>query len=140
MKPERRAALEVAFNATCYQVNTDEGYFDLRIGVIQPLFDAFLAARGVTRWALLTACNPGAVMRSDKENAHATKTLLAKLDSRGWQYYSTSHRADGGAWPIEEGVLLIGIDRKDAVRLAIEYCQLACIIGDRGHAPVLLWV
>lgn len=140
MTPERRAALEVAFVATCYRVSTERGCFDLRVGVFHPSFDAFLVDCGVRRWALLTASNPGAVVRSDEENARATKALLARLDSLGWKYYSASYCADRGDWPVEDGVLLLDIGKEMAVRLSAEYCQLACVTGNTGHAPALAWV
>ena len=87
-----------AFRATTYRVATDDGVFDLRIGLANVSFDAFLRRHDVSCWAVLTACNPGAV-RNDAANARRHQRLRERLRELGWSFVPACNIADDGAWP-----------------------------------------
>ena len=131
--------LEAAFVATVYRVDTAQGCFELRIGVEPPDFNAFLIAQGVMQWAVLTAWNPGAKEYPLQENIHAQAILLARIDKLGYRYLPARNQADGGLWPVEESVLVLGMCREDACRLTAESGQLACVTGMTGGSPELVW-
>ena len=131
--------LDAAFRATCYRVDSAAGVFDLRIGVVDPRFDDFLRAQGARCWGLITAHNPGGV-RCDEQNAARQQALLSRIDSLSWPWLSARHLADGGHWPVEPGVLILGIAQAALVSLAAEFAQAAVVCGELGAAPRLVWL
>lgn len=136
----RSEPLEAAFRATVYRIEAGSICFELRIGQVNPSYDEFLANQGVSQWAVITACNPGARKRSAKENAEAQKALVGKLDGLGWLHLPARNLADDALWPVEESVLVLGVSRHEARLMAIEFGQVACVTGVTGRVSELLWV
>lgn len=135
----RTAALDAAFRATCYRVDSMAGEFDLRIGVVNPRFDDFLRAQGVRCWGLITAHNPGGVRR-DEHNAARQQALLRRLDDLSWRWFAACNLADGGDWPAEPSVLIVGVGETELRALAAEFSQAAIVCGEVGCAPRLVWL
>ena len=135
----KTAALDAAFRATCYRVDCAAGVFDLRVGVVNRAFDDFLRAQGAGCWGLLTAHNPGGV-RCDAQNAARQQALLSRIESSSWPRLSACHLADDGRWPIEPGVLILGIDEAELCALAAKFSQAAVVCGELGAAPRLVWL
>jgi hypothetical protein len=135
----RTEALDAAFRATSYRVETAEGVFDLRIGMADPAFDDFLRRQGVCCWAVLTACNPGGV-RDDDGNRLRRLRLQARLQTLGWSFSLACNLADDRMWPAEPGFLLLQVSEREVCSLASEFFQLACVCGDVGGAPRLVWI
>lgn len=135
----RTRALESAFRATTYRVNTPDGTFALRIGIPNPEFDDFLSRMEVSDWAVITACNPGGA-RHDHVNAQRQDRLRNRLRALGWSNYPTNALADDGQWPAEPGFLLMQVRENEVSPLAAEFDQLALVCGDRGAAPRLVWI
>jgi hypothetical protein len=131
--------LDAAFRATTYRVDTSDGPFDLRIGVVNSGFDRFLRRRQVSCWAVLTACNPGA-LRDDAENAQRQQRLRERLGELAWSFAPACNLADDGAWPPEAGFLLLQVSEQEACALAAEFAQLAFVCGNIGRAPRLVYV
>jgi hypothetical protein len=134
-----RDALAAAFRATTYQVETADGVFGLRLGELNPAFDAFLARHGASRWALLTACNPGAV-RQDDENPERQRRLQETIEALGWTSFPSLNSADDGKWPEEPGFLLLHVGEEAVRALGREFSQLACVCGETGAPPRLVWM
>ncbi len=135
----RSDALDAAFRATTYRVESGEGVFELRIGIPNAAFDDFLRRRGVSRWGMITAYNPGGV-RSYDENLLRHHRLLEQLQARGWSCLSTCNLADDGVWPEEPGFLILQVSETEACTLAAEFLQSACVCGDIGSTPRLVWL
>lgn len=137
------AAKDTAFRATTYRVSTDAGVFDLRINQRHTAFAAFLKNRGVSSWAIVTACNPAAQRHTPADNARRQQRLLAHVQAAGWRLrqdcFHARNCADGGDWPDEPGLLLLGIDAARARALAHAFGQLACVYGETGGVARLLW-
>lgn len=131
--------LDTAFRATTYRVATDDGFFDLRIGLVNFAFDAFLRGHDVLCWGVLTACNPGAV-RDGAENARRQGRLRERLRELGRPFAPACNLADDGAWPDEPGFLLLQVSEKEVRDLAAEFSQMACICGNIGGGPRLVYV
>ena len=136
-----RAAREVAFRATCYRVWTDRGVFDLRIGLPNAVFDAFLVDADVARWAVLTAFNPQCVsdQSNGAENMLAHRRLQNRLEELGWAHLPACNIADGGDWPDEPGYLILHINQAEALVLARDFHQSALVCGETGSMPRLVW-
>lgn len=135
----RTEALDAAFRATSYRVDTAEGVFDLRIGMPDPAFDDFLRRQGVSCWAVLTACNPG-VVRDDDGNRLRRMRLQERLQTLGWSFSLACNLADDRMWPEEPGFLLLQVSEQEVRSLASEFFQLACVCGSVGGAPRLVWI
>ena len=135
----KTAALDAAFRATCYRVDCAAGVFDLRVGVVNRAFDDFLRAQGARCWGLVTAYNPGGV-RCDDQNAARQQALLRRIDRLSWLWLPACHLADDGRWPVEPGVLILGIGEAELCALAAEFSQAAVVCGERGEAPRLVWL
>lgn len=134
----RTEALDAAFRATSYRVACGEGFLDLRIGRPDPAFDDFLRRQGVSCWAVITACNPGGV-RHDDGNRLLRNRLQQRLQVLGWSFCSACNVADDPMWPAEPGVLILQVGEQEARSLATEFFQSACVCGDVGGAPRLVW-
>ena len=131
--------LDAAFRATCYRVDCAAGVFDLRIGDVNSAFDDLLRAQGAGCWGLITAHNPGGV-RCDAQNAARQQALLSRIESSSWPRLSACHLADDGRWPVEPGVLILGIGEAELCALAAEFSQAAVVCGELGAAPRLVWL
>lgn len=131
-------ALDVAFRATSYVVETDAGKFGLRIGEANAAFDAWLSRHGTTCWAILTAYNPGGV-RTDGENVLRQTELLRRINSFGYAYFPSCNMADDGTWPAEHGVLILQVEEAAAQALASEFSQVALVVGNIYEVPRLVW-
>jgi hypothetical protein len=131
--------LDSAFRATTYRVDTADGIFALRIGLANAAFDAYLRRRNVSCWSVLTACNPGAV-RDDDDNARRQQRLQERLRELGWTTLPACNLADDGAWPDEPGFLLLQVGEGEVCRLAAEFSQSACVCGNIGGIPRLVYI
>jgi hypothetical protein len=138
-----RATLAAAFQATTYRVETPEGIFSLRIGTLDPVFDAFLLRHavaaappaGAVGWAIVTAHNPGGLLGED-ENRLRQKRLRQRILTAGWHFLPACNVADvnwlaGGAEFSAAGRRR----RNKSVLLAAEFGQLAVVFGRTGSAP-----
>lgn len=134
------AALTAAFRATIYRVEIPEGRFNLRIDIIDPAFDDCLRQRGIGRWGIVTACNPGAVLLSDDLNEERQMQLRVRLQRLGWVFHEARNLDAAGIWPAEPGCFVPQIDRASLRAVALEFSQLAVVYGETGSAPCLLWV
>ena len=132
-------ALVAAFEATSYRVETDQGTFDLRIGIKHPAFDEYLRQRKVSRWGLITACNPKAV-RCDADNQERQILLHERLKLLGRMVLDANNVADDGVWPDEKSVLVLQPREVEMRRLASEFSQLAYVWGRYGTEPQLVWI
>lgn len=135
----RTGALDAAFRATCYRVDSMAGRFDLRIGVVNPRFDDFLRAQGARCWGLITAHNPGGVRR-DEHNAALQQALQKRIDGLSWRWFPACNLADDGLWPAEPSVLIVGVGAVELRALAVEFFQAAIVCGEIGCAPRLVWL
>jgi hypothetical protein len=131
--------LAAAFRATTYQVESADGVFGLRLGELNPAFDAFLARHGAVRWALITAYNPGAV-RQDDENPERQRRLQERIEVLGWTSFPSRNIADDGEWPEEPGFLLLHVGEEEVRALGREFSQLACVCGETGAPARLVWM
>jgi len=119
-----------AYRKTAFSAETPKGRLSLRVGQRCPELDDLLTDHGVSTWAYVTAANPGSMRLRDEENAGRQRELDGVVASLGVTSYSGEGVADDGRWPPEPSLLILGIGRSDAVRLARQYSQLALIWND----------
>jgi hypothetical protein len=135
-----REALEAAFTATIYRVETPEARFDLRIGQINPAFDGFLRAHNVSCWGIITAWNPGATSCPKAENDLRQKHLHEVLKLTGARFFAACNMSTEGTWPYEPAYLILQRDAQQLCAIAAQFAQYALVYGELGQAPCLLWI
>jgi len=119
----RRAELEEAYRRTTYKAG-----FAVRIGDPSPL---------PVPWAFITAFNPRSHKLTTTENAERAKTLEAAAGA--WTFRRATGVPDDPEIKPEHGVVIEGIDRRDAVELARRFDQNAIVHGEPGGAAELVW-
>lgn len=90
--------------------------------------------------AFVTAANPGSEPRSEEDNRLLSAALKETLDAAGRFYLDGEGRDPQGAWPAEPSLLVLGISRDDATRLARAFAQNAFLWCEPGTAPELVIV
>lgn len=131
--------LRKAYLQTAYVVRAPQGVHALRIGARHPAFDAELETAGAECWAVVTAWNPGSLLRSVEENARSQAELLQAIGELVLSGWAAEGKADGGGWR-EESVCILGLDAAGAIALGRRFGQLAVVVGQRSAAAQLLAV
>lgn len=134
-----KSELEAAYRATCYQVFLPGGMIELKVGEIAPRFAAWLAAEGIDRWAILTACNPRSERLSAEANAERQSALEVALLERGFEPYAGENIAPAADWPTESSCLVPNISLSEALGFAQQFEQNAILHGNADGAPSLVW-
>jgi hypothetical protein len=134
-------ALDAAYRATTYAVAMPDGTtLALRIGTHSAPLDRLLAATGHDHWAVVTACNPRSRRLDDVENAERTSRLAGIVRDRGLDALAAEGRGDGGDWPLEPSLLVLGVEETRAIELGRMFDQHAIVVGSRGSPPRLAWI
>ncbi len=129
--------LDEAFRQTAYHVYLPRGRVTVHIGEIQQALCGWLTEAGFQHccWSIITACNPGARLLSDKDNGRRQAELETALSASQWPWRPSLAVDPAGRWPDEPGVCIGGIPADQARGLAAEYGQLALVsAGIRGMA------
>ena len=87
--------LEAAYRATTYRVFLPGGVCDLRLGVVSETLRCWLETAGATRFAIVTACNPGSQSVDAEQNALRQAQLECELLEAGFEPYAAENIADG---------------------------------------------
>jgi len=127
-----------AYRKTAFNADTPKGRLSLRVGQRCLELDDLLTGHCVSTWAYVTAFNPGSMRLRDEENAARQRELERVVASLGVAFYAGEGVADDGGWPPEPSLLILGIERGDAVRLGREYGQVALLYGEQGREAELV--
>jgi sugar phosphate isomerase/epimerase len=131
--------LEQAYRGTSYMIDAPGAPLAIRVDERSAELDALLAKFGARFWAFITAYNPYSEPRSADENLERHRRLLDAVRERGLQSFPSHGVDDDGTWPIERGLLVLDIDRDDAVALGRELEQNAILVGEAGVAAELVF-
>ena len=118
--------LERHYLDTTYSVFVDEEQYDIKIGnplpsVIKKLLDKEKSA------VILTACNPRSQPLSSQENKAHNNKLYSNLKNNKYIIYKALGQGDDASWPAEESFFIIGLNKADAEKIAVEYGQYAYV-------------
>jgi hypothetical protein len=130
--------LETAYRKTSYFADTPAGRLCIRIGEVHPVLDAILTARGLRSWAYVTAHNPGSARLTDDENRARHAHLETDVRARGYEAFPGEGVGDGGEWPPETSLLILGMPRAEATALGHAHAQRAIVWGGVGEPALLL--
>jgi len=140
MNADSNLSLVAAYRATAYWVETPSGSLCVRVEGRHHELDAVLRSAGVAEWAIVTAWNPRSRRLADEENRARQERLIAEIRALGFACWPVQNVADGGEWPAEASVLVLGIGRDAAMELARRYEQHAIVVGRVGEAAELVWI
>lgn len=134
-------ALLRAYRATAYLALLPDGpSAEARIGRPSPGMDGLLARLGARSGTFVTAWNPRSRPAPEAENRAAGARLLAEARARGWRALPHRGQGDAGDWPPEEGLLVLDLDRAEALALARRHGQNAVVFCEPGRPAELLAV
>ncbi len=133
------ALLARAYLSTTYRVDAPAGPIELRIGQASGALDRLLRQRGVRTWAFVTACNPYSLRLPDWRNLVRQRRLRTLCRQLGFSALPGAGVGDVPGWPPEPSLLVLGIARARARRLARLFAQNAIVAGRRGRVPELVW-
>ena len=133
------ALLVPAYLSTTYRVDAPTGPIALRVGQRSAALDRLLKRRGLRVWAFVTACNPHSRRLPGWRNLARRRRLQALSGRLGLAALPGAGVGDDTEWPPEPSLLIMGIDRARACRLARLLGQNAIVAGRRGRAPELVW-
>lgn len=132
--------LEAPYLATCYRVYLPTATEDVRIGEPAPAVDAWLAEHEAETAAILTACNPGSRLLGTAANRRLQAALLHLLHAMPHPMLPGCNIAEEGGWPDEHSLIVAGLSRGEARRLAARFGQNALVWLVRGQPARLAWV
>lgn len=129
-----------AYRATHYVVQPPAAApLTLLVGHRSPELIGFLGpSAAARRWAFLTAYNPCSRERPEAENQAAQRALEADLRARGLSFVPGEGKSPDSPWR-EASVLVLDLEREDAIALGRKYGQVAIVCG-QGEGPAELVV
>lgn len=128
----RELELWRAYESARYVTSISGREIPLHVGS-NPKLDVVLASRSTSRWAFITAANPGSIRTADAENVKRMNELREVVLSRGYEIAGGEGRDPEGGWPAEPSLLVLGIGRREARELGRRFGQLAILVGQRGY-------
>jgi hypothetical protein len=103
--------------------------------------DALLTRHGATRWAFITAWNPGSRPLAKSENARRDAELRAAVTDAGLEALDGVGVGEDPSLPPrspEQSLLILNITRGKAISLGRRFGQLAIVVGRRGEASTVV--
>src|SRR5437870_213728 len=132
MNEMRSQRLETAYRETSFIAYTPEHTIRIRVGERSPVLDSLLSKSGIQRWAYITACNPGSVRLAASENFARQEELCREIQARGFTMYFGEGRSDFPDCPSEPSLLVVDINREQAMEIGRQYGQNALVYGEHG--------
>jgi hypothetical protein len=137
----RESTLWRAYERTRFCVQDGPKRICFMAGSPNRRLDALLARHGATRWAFITAWNPGSRPLSNAENARRHAELRAAVHYAGLEALDGEGVGEDPSlppWPSEQSLLILNISRGKAISLGRRFDQLAIVVGRRGQASTLV--
>jgi hypothetical protein len=134
----RELGLWRAYERTRFCVQDGAKQICFMAGSRKPGLDALLARHNATRWAFITAWNPGSRRLSKTENARRHADLRAAVREAGLEALDGEGVGEDPSWAPEQSLMILNISRGKAISLGRRFGQLAIVVGRRGQASGLV--
>ena len=138
----RTAARELelwrAYERTTFCVEDGGRRVCFRAGSRSQKLDRLLSRREASRWAFITAWNPGSVLLPAAQNAARGAELRAAVTELGLEAIVGEGIGEDPSWTPEASLLVFGISRGRAIELGRQFGQLAIVTGRRGEPSSLI--
>jgi hypothetical protein len=125
-----------AYRQTHYQVH-DNPPFTLRIDEPSSALRSLFDKKRIQRCAFLTAHNPFSELTNEIQNCERQSELKALVDAQGLPYLEGIGQLPNGEWPGEPSLLILGITRENASKLAMHFGQNAFVWASSNATPSL---
>jgi hypothetical protein len=129
--------LIAAYRAADYHVHA-RPEFVIRVDAASAPLEALYRQRGVGCSSYLTAWNPHSRQLTTTENAQAQAALMDRLQTAGFVWLEGCARDPTGRWPDEPSVLVPGLEREPASKIAAGFGQNAIIWAGADAVPRLV--
>ena len=136
LPPRFPHALHAAYEDARYTIGGSR-QVTLRVGDCSATLDLLLQAHGANRAVLVTAYNPFSEPTDVRANVLRQQMLREQLNNAGYQVIDAESDDPQGAWPPEQGLLVLGTDHQFDDTLLRDYEQHALVVARPDH-PVAL--
>lgn len=116
-----------AYRDTRYLFAADGAEHEVRIDRRNPAAEAWLAGRGAAGAGFISADNPRSRLAPAAENTAARQRLGEAVRRLGADAVPHTGAGLDGAWPPEQGLLVLGLPVTDLVALAEDFGQNAIV-------------
>lgn len=127
----------IAYLATEYHVIAPSGRIVLHAFERSMPLQRLHESQGVTGSAFLTAFNPLSEPVDDERNHRYQEGLVADVQQR-WKFLPGEGVDPTGVWPAEPSILVLGIERDEALALGRKYRQNAIVVANQEGKTELL--
>ena len=123
-----------AYKSTKYKVFKTN--LIIQIGVTNDSLNELVIQHNATEWAYITAYNPYSRILTDIENQ--SRHLELKELTRSYLTYEGHGVGTDAAWEPELSLLILGINKEEAIVLGKRFEQNAIVYGKINNVPELL--
>jgi hypothetical protein len=134
---ELTAWQEYARTKYCFDVSARRRIC-FKVGARSAARDRVLERAGASKWAFITAWNPGSERLPESENARRQVQLAAMLHADGYRCLPGEGIGPDGTWPAEESLFVMAIAEREARRVGRAFGQLAIVAGVAGGPAELV--
>ena len=106
-----------------------------KIGEMNTALDELLKECDQDYCAFISACNPYSNLLSDVENSE--RYLFLKEALKEYRYFEGEGIGEDLSWKPEQSLLVIGINRDDAIEVGQHFTQNAIVVGVVGKPAEL---
>jgi hypothetical protein len=121
-------------------LTTNYMVFNPELGIcvdkINPELNELLINEEVREWAYITSVNPNSTMLSVEQNQRLFREL--KKSVKDYKTYEGHGAGSDPGWQPEISLLILGITRKEAIRLGNYYKQNAIVAGTLDNPAELI--
>ena len=108
----------------------------LKIGQTSDELDQIMNENKVKSWAFISAWNPLSEVLPDDENRKRDAALA--IATQAYQTFRGFGKGDDPLWAPEESLLILGIERSQAIMLGRQFEQNAIVFGEIDREAELL--
>ncbi len=135
---ELMPALIEAYRKAIYRVEFGEPPVDLQVDQFSSGLSALMQQHEAHCCGLVTASNPRGQLRDEADNARRHHRLLRCVDALGYAHLTAWGLDPDERWPDEQGILIPGIPKPAACKLAAEFEQNALLWMSGEAIPRLI--
>lgn len=128
--------LERYYLETTYSVVINEEQYNINVGKPMPPVLHALVSKEKTA-AILTAWNPRSEVLSLSENNSRNKNLDSML--KDYNVFNSIGQGVDSSWLAEESFFIVGIQKSDVEKLAVEFEQYAYVWCDNSNTVSLIF-
>jgi hypothetical protein len=134
------AALKIAYEQAIYEVCYGKETLEIYIGKCCPPLDYLIAQSDSPTWALITASNPYSCPLSELENQQRHHQLIEHLQELQLPWLQALGKDRTGIWTPEQSLLILGIERSQAIAIGRKFEQNAIVFGVLNQLAELQWL